>query len=206
MLRIASVITISLLLGLLFTARAMDWPIRPGFTGFGLMLWSALAVRHYWLGLKLAAPGSPERSLWIGLATTAVIAGHLFGMLWQIGPQMELHSLQTHALASDGWTLVLGGAVAWWIARDPEPRHDERDLWIEHQGTQWAYYSLVLVLIALLLVLGFGIGEVTVRMSQPLIAHLLIGALMLSCLAANARQLHIYARDRQLQTADEPSP
>ncbi len=196
----------SLLFGVLLSQNAVNWPIRPGFLGFGLMLLGALSVRRYWLKLKFAAPGSPERSLWIGLSTNAIIGGHLLGMLWQIGPKMQLHSLQTHALAGDNWTLVFGAAVAWWIARDPDPRQDERDSWITNQGTHWAYYALVSVLIALSLMLGFGIGASTKQMSQPLIAHLLIGALMFSCLVANTRQLYIYARDQQLESAELERP
>lgn len=203
LIRISGVTAGSLLFGMLLSQNAINWPIRPGFLGFGLMLLGALAVRLYWLKLKLAAPGSPERSLWIGLSTNAIIGGHLLGMLWQIGPKMQLHSLQTHALAGDNWTLVLGAALAWWIARDPDPRQDERDGWISNQGTHWAYYALVIVLIALSLMLGFGIGASTKQMSQPLIAHLLIGALMFSFAVANARQLCIYARDQQRQSVEE---
>jgi hypothetical protein len=198
MARILIVIAVALGLGLLLASQALDWPIRPGFLGLGLMLFAATAARRYWLGLYLAAPGSPERSLWIGLASTAMIGGHLFGAMWLIGPDMVLHSLQAHALAVDNWTLVFGGAMAWWIARDPEPRQDERDQWISTKGTLWGYYSLVLILTVLLLALGFGIGSATRAMSQPMMAHLLIGALLLSCLVANARELHIYAVDRRL--------
>ncbi len=205
--RIASVGISALFIGWALTLKTLDWPIRPGIFGFALMLLGALSARWYWLGLKLAAPGSPERSLWIGLASTAIIGGHLLGMLWQIGAKMQLQSLQTQALTGDNWTLVLGGAVAWWVARDPEPRQDERDSLIAAQGTQWAYYSLVIALILLVLLLGFGIGASTRQMSQPLIAHLLIGALMLSCVSASARQLYVYARDQQRhQSAEAPGP
>lgn len=197
--RILSVVLLALLLGGVLAFGATSWPVRPGLFGLGLMVLAAFAVRNYWLGLELAAPGSPERALWLGLGSSSLICGHLGASLWRIGPAMELHTRAGHALGTDSWTLVLGAAIAYRIARDPEPRQDERDAAIETRGLRAGYCSLVGVLVALILLLGFGVGRGVPALSYPLIAHLLITAVIVSCLVSESVQLHAYLLDRSLE-------
>jgi hypothetical protein len=179
-------------------------PVSPGLLGAAAMVAVALAARRRWFGLDLAPPGSPERTLWVMLGSNAVIGGHLVTALAAIGSGMVMHSAQAHALGIDSWTLVAGGAIAWAVARDPEPRHDERDAQIAHVGLRWAHGVLVALLIAGLVPLGFGWGASVRALSHPMIAHLVIVALLASVLVDAVVRLGAYRRDAAL--ADDPGP
>jgi hypothetical protein len=202
MLRILLVLAGGLALGALMASGALSWPIRPGLVGLLAMAGFALAARRRWLGMNLSAPGSPERGLWIGLGSSAVIAGHLVTALASIGAGMVMHTRAVHALGVDNWTLVLGGAIAWWIARDPDPRRDERDLQIAALGLHRSHYTMVALLIAGLVPLGFGWSETVRQLSHPMIAHLLIVLLMLTWIVDNAVRLREYRRDASV--GEEP--
>ena len=195
MMRILAVLTLAGAIGVTLSVLSLDGPLRPGLLGAALLLIAAIAARRHWRRQRASAPGSPERSFWIGLVSSSLIAGHLLGALWQIGPEMHLHSLAAHAFAIDNWTLVFAGGMAWWIARDPEPRQDERDLLIAAAGTRAAYFALVALLIGLLMTLAFG-GDLGSRtLTHAMIAHLLIVAILISCIVANASTLRAYAGD-----------
>ena len=162
---------------------------------------AALASRRRWLLLADAAPGSPERALWLGLASTAVVAAHLFASWWQIGPNMIMHSAAMHALGIDNWTLVAGAFIAHWVARDPQPREDERDRWIAARGLKLAYYGLLSILLAQILVLGFVNRGWVMALSNLSIAHGLILAIMVSVIIDHAARLHAYASDAAFAAA-----
>ena len=196
----------SVLLGGLGLGVAMafgsQWPVSPGLLGALAMVAVAIAARRRWFGLNLAPPGSPERTLWVVLGSHAVIAGHLVTALAAIGSGMVLHSDAAHALGIDSWTLVAGGIVAWAIAREPAPRHDERDTQISHVGLRWAHGALVLLLIIGLVPLGFGWGASVRALSHPMIAHLLIVALLVSVLVDAVVRLRAYRLDAAAAQAD----
>ena len=192
---IAVVYLSSLTIGALLASVGTALPLRPGVIGLLLMVAAALAARRHWLGMRLSAPGSPERALWIGLASLAIVLGHMLASLWQIGPALVLHSAAGHELGIDSWTLVAGGALAWWIARDPQPRRDERDRAIVADGLRWSYGSLIVLLQPVVFVLAFGDQRGMPALSRPLIAHLLIVAVLLSLGIGHARRLQTYRRD-----------
>lgn len=201
MLRLLLVLSLAFALGVLLALDPPFLPIRPGLLGLGVMMFAALAVRHYWLGRALAAPGSPERRLWLSFSSTALLAGHLFTSLWRIGPEMTRHSLATHTLGIDNWTLVLGAVVAYAIARDPEPREDERDAQIAARGLTADYWTLLLLLLPLILSLGFAPRAAMERVSQMMLAHLIISSVILATLADYAVQLHAYWLDHRAERA-----
>lgn len=213
MLRLLLVPALAFTLGVGLAHAPDSWPVRPGLIGLALMALAAAGVRHYWIGLgrRLAAPGSPERLLWLSFASTSLIAGHLFASLWRIGPQMARHSVATHALGLDNWTLVFGALVAWLIARDPDPRTDERDAQIAARGLRAGYWSLLLLLLPLILALGFAPRAAMEQLSQLMLAHLIISAIVLSTLAQDAVRLHAYWLDHRAERAaasadDQPLP
>jgi hypothetical protein len=177
--------------------------LRPGVVGLLVMATIALAARRRWLGLNLAAAGSPERGLWIGLGNSAVIMGHLGTSLLFIGARMEMHAREVHALGIDNWTLVLGGAIAWAIARDPTPRRDERDVRIAALGLHRSHYTLVALLVSGLVPLGFGWSEMVRELSHPMIAHLLIFLLLLSWVVDHMVRLREYLWDAPLDAESE---
>ncbi len=182
-------------LGVVLALSAGSLPVPGGLIGFGLMLIAALMVRRRWGLLADAAPGTPERQLWISLAGNALVGAHLLTTLIDIGPRMLMHTPRAHALGIDSWTLVGGAVLAYLIAREPRPRRDERDAFIAVRGLRAGYYALVAVLIAQILMLGFAQGGPVAQLSHPLIAHALILALICSVLVDAFERLRLYARD-----------
>jgi len=210
------VLLASLALGVLLTLMPAAWPLRGGWVGVLVMVAAAWATRRRWLLLALAggavqhqtgglaqgrllladaAPGSPERALWIGFAGTAVVGAHLFAILYRIGPNMVMHTDAVHALGIDNWTLVAGALIAHWIARDPEPRQDERDAAIAVAGLRAAHYGLMLLLAVQILALGFVQRGWIAQLSHPSIAHALILSVMAGLLIDHGTRLWLYARD-----------
>lgn len=191
------------MLGALLAAGAGEWPLPAGVLGALAMLVAALAVRRRWLLLADAAPGSPERALWVSLAGNAVVAAHLLVMLWRIGPSLVLHTPAVHALGIDSWTLVAGAVLAYWIARDPQPRADERDRAIAARGMRAAHYGLLALLAGAILLLGLVHDGWVARLSRPSIAHWLIFAIIASVVVDAAVRLAAYARDAAGDDADD---
>jgi hypothetical protein len=203
MLKILTVLLTSLVIGALLASGAGVWPLRPGLCGAALMLLTAAAVRYRWGVLADAAPGSPERALWVSLAGNAVVAAHLFVVLLHIGPDLLMHTPVVHAMGVDIWTLVGGSVLAHWIARDPQPRFDERDQWIAQRGLRAAHYALLLLLLLQILTLGFVHSGWVAQLSRPSIAHVLILAIIVSVLIDRVVCLYAYARDAALEAAIE---
>ncbi len=189
------VLLASLALGVLLTLMPAAWPLRGGWVGVLVMVAAAWATRRRWLLLADAAPGSPERALWIGFAGTAVVGAQLFAILYRIGPNMVMHTDAVHALGIDNWTLVAGALIAHWIARDPEPRQDERDAAIAVAGLRAAHYGLMLLLAVQILALGFVQRGWIAQLSHPSIAHALILSVMAGLLIDHGTRLWLYARD-----------
>lgn len=206
MTRIFLVLAAGMLLGGVLALGAGVWPVRPGIAGALLMIGIAIAVRRRWGLLAETAPGSPERMLWVTLATHTVVAAHLFATLYRIGPAMVMHTPVVHALGMDSWTLVGGALVAYWIVRDPNPRADERDGAIAARGMRAAYLGLLLVLAVQILVLGFVHEGWVAQLSRPTIAHALILAIILSVLVDAVTRLLAYARDAEAEAAEAARP
>jgi hypothetical protein len=198
--RIVVVFLLAVALGAGLAQAGGVLPVRPGWLGVAAMIAAAGATRWRWVLLADAAPGSPERALWIGFAGAAVVAAHLLAVLMQIGPNMVMHTPEVHALGIDNWTLVAGALVAYWIARDPEPRRDERDDAIAIAGLRAAHYGLLLILAVEILALGFVRDGWIGALSHPSIAHALILAVMASMLIDHGLRLHLYARDAAAAT------
>jgi len=202
MTRIGLVLLSSLLMGSVLALAQGHIPVRPGLIGLAVMLVSAFLVRRHWQSLRVdAGPGSPERLLWHSLASQALIAGQLTMSLWLIGPAMHLHSIAVHAMAIDSWTLVLGSFLSSYIARDPEPRSDERDTAFAARATRIAYATLIAQLCVAILILSFGADFELPAFSQALIAHALISCLMLASVVRSAAQLVLYHRDQLAASA-----
>ncbi len=197
MLRIVVVAVVALLAGAGLATGTGSWAVRPGLVGLAAMLTGGIIVKRYWQRLQAmsADPGSPERTLWHGLATTALVGGHLFASLWFIGPAMRLHSPLVHDTAIDNWTMVLGALLSYGLTRDREPRRDERDRLFAARGLRAGYIALVVQTIGLSVALGFSAGTAVERLSQAMISHLLISTLILALLIQHAAQLRLYAID-----------
>jgi hypothetical protein len=194
MTKLLFVVFASALLGALLAQLPTSLPLSPGLIGLGLMLLATTLVRQRWLDPN-TAPGSPERALWIGTTATALVGGFLAAVLWKIGPDFVMHTQVVHALGRDTWTLVAGAALAHWPARDRAPREDERDRWIAARGLRAGYLTLIALLLAQILLLGFVDHGWIARWSRPGIAHGLIMAILLSVLVDGCSRLRAYAAD-----------
>lgn len=184
--------------GLLASGVLSALPLRPGFIGLALMLASAALARRHWQRSR-HGPGSIERGCWHGLLCYSLLAGHLAGLLWRLGPQLDMHGPSGHALAVDNWTLILGAWLSWQIARDPAPLRDERDRLFAAQALSAAWYALLGLLVLLILALGFGGHTVVAQFNHPLLAHLLILILTLACAFHEAAQLRLYRQEAALE-------
>jgi len=202
MTQILAVAFAALLFGVFLATSAHALPLRPGVIGLLVLLLSAWMARRYWQGLRAdAMPSSPERVLWHSLVGYCLLGGHLATMLYQLGPDLQIHSLSGHALAVDSWTLVIACLISFRIARDPQPRDDERDALIQARCLRAGHYCLVVLLIGLILLLGFGTHSYIARCNQPMLAHLLILTLVSQCIWQTSVQL----RDYWLETCAERS-
>jgi hypothetical protein len=197
MLNIFAMASLALLTGaLLGSSWVDDLPLRTGWIGLAVMLASAWVARRYWRSSALLhQPGSPERALWHGLVSYGLVGGHLASVLWRLGPVMDMHSRTAHALAIDSWTLVLGGFISYGIARDPEPRRDERDALFAMQGLRTGHGALVVMLLVLIVALGFGERTVIATLNHAFLAHVLVLGLTLQCMVQDAAQLRLYRLD-----------
>lgn len=203
MFRILIVLLLSLLAGMLLASGAIDWPIKPGLIGLGAMLLSAWATRRYWQSRQPeVGPSSRERAQWHGMASYGLLTGHLATFMWRLGPSLDMHSLTGHSLAIDNWTLVLGAVVTYWIARDPEPRSDERDALISARGWHAGHIALLVMVLLLSVLLAFAGHRVISRLNQPMLGQLLILLVLVDCLVQYVARLRLYWLETRAERGD----
>lgn len=97
----------------------------------------------------------------------------------------------------------MGTIVSYWIARDPEPRHDERDAAISACGWRNGHMALLSMLLLLALALGFGGRMVISRFNQPMLAQLLILIMLIDCLVQYMVRLRLYWLETQAERSSE---
>lgn len=181
--------------GLLTQSGALG--LRPSYVGLALFIAAGLLIRQRWLRLSGVAEGSPERALWVSFVSQSVIGGFLLHQLHDIGPNFIMHTARIHAFGIATWTLIGGALLAGWIARDPDPRRDERDTAIAHQGLNTGYWAIFVFLVALILALGFGFSPWLRVATQAALAHVLIFILLLANLIDLGSRLWRYRQDHQ---------
>lgn len=143
------------------------------------------------------SPG--EWRAWIAFGFTAAIAAyaianaHLFQgpPLWQNPDANRIG--RNIALLAIAWVILSQVLHARW--RD-KVQEDERDRAIEAQAASWARISLSVYAIGLALMLGFSPAAKLAWAPPPMVAHLLIVGLILSCLVEYGVTAVAYWRDR----------
>lgn len=196
MIKIMVITAASLVIGFVLALRLIDLPVRVGYLGFALMVVAAWAARAHWERRRARVgdePGAPERVVWHGLASTAVVAGHLIGILIQ--PNFDMHGAAGHALAVDNWMLIAGAVVSYFVLHNPETKRDERDMAIAARASSFGYRTLVCLLVAVLLTLGFASKQWLAPFTHQLLAHVLIVVITLASMAQFAAQLFGYWQD-----------
>lgn len=143
------------------------------------------------------SPG--EWRAWIAFAFTAVIAAYALthaGVfrgppLWQ-NPDAQRVG-RTIALMVVAWTIVSAVLRQRWQDR---VQRDERDREIERHAGEWARLVLSVLAIALALLLGFTPTERLAWAPPPMIAHLIVLALIAANLVETGYTAIAYRRDR----------
>jgi uncharacterized membrane protein len=158
----------------------------------GLYLWSRLPAST----ARIAAPG--ERQALIALCATVLIAAYFGWTLYRIGANVDLHEQEARAMGRVISLMVIAWLVFATIQRRRESGvvDDERDRSIRASACNASHTVLVLALIAAILLLGFLPHALAATTTPLLIAHGLIGALILSGLVEHATSLVLYRRDR----------
>ncbi len=178
--------------------------IDAGNAGFALLIgvtWMSL----YALGRmptggieKQMSPG--EWKAWTGLGFTVAIAIYAIGKAHVFdGPSMW-HNPDANrvgrniALFVAAWAILAQVLQSRW--KDGVQR-DERDREIEARASGWARMALSIYAIGLALLLGFSPADWLAWAPPPMIAHLLVIGLILSCLVEFAVTAVSYWRDRR---------
>lgn len=194
MLRVAAVFLIALLAGAGLTGLSLLTGLPLGWVGAaGLIGWS-WRERRRWRRLEAEGgdPGAPERIVWQRFVATALIGGQIVAAL--LSP-VDIHLGRGNWLAIDCWTLAAGQLAASVLFRE-DPRHrDERDDAITALGRRTGFNTLIGLLVALLLWLGFAPVPWTEGLTHFLLGNILIVLIMASLLAQQAAQLVAYAPD-----------
>lgn len=203
MLKILAVCLGSLAFGALLASESLRLPVRAGYVGAVVLIAAALWVRRYWHQRLVVAgdePSPSERNAWLWMTGTALIEGYVVAVLLQ--PGSELHTVSGDTGGYDSWVMIAGAIIGYFILRNPDTGRDERDVAISNFGIKAGYLSLVLLLIALLVMLGFAPHDVMQRFTHWLLANMLVTLIMLSCLVQYVAQLVCYWLDFRNLRAD----
>lgn len=180
-------------------AQCSGLSLSASYVGVAMFVLFALMIRHRWLRLSGVQEGSPERALWVSFVSRSVNGGFLLYTLYDIGPNFVMHTPKIHVYGLATWILIGGGLLAAWLARDPDPRRDERDAAIAHAGLNVGYWVIFVLLVVLILALGFGFSPWFRAATQAALAHVLILVILLADLADLACRLSRYRQDHRLE-------
>jgi hypothetical protein len=195
-----------LLAGALLALASQAASIPTGWIGsIALIAWAVFARRR-WTRVETTSglePGAPERVLWLRLAGTSLLVGHLIAALLLVGNDLRVG--QGNTLAIDSWTMVIAFQVAALLFRRDRHEHDERHAVIAAHGFRVGYGALIATLIPLIAWLAFTPRVARAQLSDFVIANVLIAVLLLSYVALLFIQLLDYARDTH-ETTDNVAP
>lgn len=145
-------------------------------------------------------PAAAERELWLWMAGTALLLGHVATTLSY--PGSEVHARTGDTGGFEAWIILAGMAIAAFLLPKDDEQRDERDLAIANFGAKTGYMTLAILLAGLLSFLGFAPDGMTQRFTHWFLANMLLTLLMLACLVQTVTQLVCYWRDlRHMRTA-----
>ena len=189
----------SLLAGLEFL-RGYD----TGAAGSAVLLlsaWSALYGLWRLPGEEVERQVSPaEWKAWIGTAFMAVAIGYFIARMDAFQVASLADSPRAREVGSNlallliAWTVLSGVVAARWKDRVQE---DERDREIERLGCDWGRGAVTAMIVGLALLLGFSPAERLDWATLPMVASLLLLALMVGTLFENAAVAVRHLLDRR---------
>jgi len=199
-----SFLATGLVAGALLAIASLVSHVPTGWIGAGALITWAVVARRRWTALEATnglEPGAPERALWLRLAGTALVLGHLVTAILLAGNDLRVG--QGNTLAVDSWTLVTAQIVAALLFRGDSKVQDERHAGIAARGVRVGYATLIAVLIPVIAWLAFTPPGARVVLSHFVIANALIALLLVSYAALLFVQLVDYARDTCSAVDDE---
>lgn len=194
--------------GTLLAIASLALHVPTGWIGASVLLAWAFNARRRWTALEATSgldPGAPERALWMRLAGTALVLGHLVAAILLAGNDLRVG--QGNTLAIDSWTLVAAQLIAELLFRRDRNAQDERHIGIAARGVRVGYATFILVLIPGIAWLAFTPPGARTALSHFVVANALIALLLVSYAAMLFVQLVDYARDTCAGVDEEqPSP
>jgi len=175
-----------------------------GSVGFALLMlsaWSALyAVRQLPRNASELAISPGEWKAWIGTAFMAVAVTYFLAKIQVFQASSLLDNPDASIVGRNlvlllvAWIIVSAQIGARWKDR---VQADERDLQIARHASGWGRGALTVALIGLALCLGFSPADRLQWATFPMIANLLILALMVGCLFEYAASAILHWLDRR---------
>ena len=160
-----------------------------GAAGFALLVlvaWGAMAGVSALPRAEAEVEVSPgEWNAWIGTAFMAVAIGYFVAKLHVFQTTALLDSAEARNVGRNlvlllvAWAILSATVGARWKDRVLQ---DERDHQIARQAANWGRGALTVGLISLALLLGFSPADRLQWATHPMIANLLVLALMIGCL------------------------
>jgi hypothetical protein len=200
-------LAVGLVAGALLAIASLASHTPTGWVGAAALIIWAVVARRRWSALEATNgldPGAPERVLWLRLAGTALLLGHLTAAILLVGNDLRVG--QGNSLAGDSWTMVAAQMIAALLFRHDSKEQDERHAVIAARGVRVGYATLIAVLIPIIAWLAFMPRDVRAALSHFVIANVLIALLLASYAALLFVQLVDYARDTSRAVDDEHSP
>ena len=177
---------------------AQSWlPLRAGFLGAVMLVLGACWLRAYWQR-ALSPPEMSERCALLSVAGTLVCLGYLSAKLYQLGPELDIHTRAARMMAGDLWTLVAASVLIGWIARAPEATRDERDAMIAARALGFSGYALLALQVVLIVWISLAANGAGPGLSMAMLAHLFICSWMLAHVLYGIHCTWAYTRMRAL--------
>ena len=178
--------------------------VDTGAAGFALLVlvaWGAMAGVSALPRAEAEVEVSPgEWNAWIGTAFMAVAVAYFLAKLHVFQTNNLFDSPEASAVGRNlvlllvAWTILSATVGARWKDRILQ---DERDHQIARQAANWGRGALTVALVSLAVLLGFSPADRLQWATHPMIANLLVLALMLGCLFEYAATAIQHWRDRR---------
>lgn len=178
------------LLGVLL---AQSWlPVGAGFLGAGIIVAAAWRQGGRWKRVP-AAPETAERAALLSIAGTLVCLGYFLTMLFQLGPDLDVHARPTRKMANELWILIAASAGAQWLAQAPQAIRDELDASIAARALSASCWLLLALQATVVVWFGLGLAPGHPLRSIDMLAHLVIGSWMVAHVFYGLCCAHTYA-------------
>ena len=178
------------LLGVLL---AQPWlPVGAGFLGAGIIVAAAWRQGLRWKSTP-AAPEAAERAALLSIAGTLVCLGYFLTMLFQLGPDLDVHARLTRKMANELWILIAASVGAQWLVQAPQAIRDELDASIAARALSASCWLLLALQAALVVWFGLGLAPGHSLRSIDMLVHLVIGSWMVAHVFYGLCCAHHYA-------------